>query len=319
MSYKLENKPADTRNYNNRPGGRKPKGILIHHWGIDGQSHSGVVAFLRRYRPANPTSAHEVISSGLVSKLVPLLKRAWHARSANNDWIGLECRPEMSDGDWETLVERCADIERETGQSMRYGKHSDYVNTSCPGRYSNRVGELVNAVNANLANAGTPVKPTKTKPIKGQPKKTVKQMADEVIAGKHGTGHTARQHSLGITASKYKKVRAEVNKRAGVSKPKASTNSISRMATEVLAGKHGSGHAKRRRSLGISKADYEKVRAEVNKRAGGSSSGGGKSVSAMATEVIQGKHGNGHAARQKSLGVNNATYAKVRAEVNRRS
>ena len=320
MSYKFEKKLADPRNYNNRPGGRKPKGIMLHHWGVDGQSHDNVVAYLRRYRPANPTSAHEVISSGRVTQIVPLLKRAWHARSGNNDWIGLENRPEMSDGDWQTLVERCADIERETGRSMRYGKHNDVVNTACPGRYASRIGDLVNAVNAELANAGTPVKPTRTKPIKGQPKKTVKQMADEVIAGLHGTGHTARQHSLGITASKYKKVRAEVNRRAGVKKPKASANSISRMATEVLAGKHGSGHARRRRSLGVDKATYAKVRAEVNRRAGGGTARpASKSISQMATEVIQGKHGNGHANRQRSLGVNNATYAKVRAEVNRRS
>lgn len=321
MSYMFETKPADPRNYNNRPGGRKPIGIMLHHWGIDGQSHDNVVAYLRRYRPANPTSAHEVISAGRVTQLVPLLKRAWHARSGNDDWIGMENRPEMSDGDWETLVERCADIERETGRSKRYGKHSDVVNTACPGRYASRVGELVNAVNANLANNGTQVKPVKIPRKPKVTKKTIRTMADEVIAGQHGTGHTARQHSLGVSAAQYKKVRAEVNRRAGVKKPKASTSSISRMATEVLAGKHGQGHARRRRSLGISAAEYAKVRAEVNRRAGGGSSsgGGGKSVSQMATEVLQGKHGNGHANRQRSLGVNNATYAKVRAEVNRRS
>ena len=44
----------------------------------------------------------------------------------------------------------------------------------------------------------------------------------------------------------------------------------------------------------------------------------GKSIAQMATEVIAGKHGTGHANRQRSLGVNAATYAKVRAEVNRR-
>src|SRR5690625_4830764 len=43
-----------------------------------------------------------------------------------------------------------------------------------------------------------------------------------------------------------------------------------------------------------------------------------KTISQMATEVIQGKHGVGHAQRRKSLGVDNATYQKVRAEVNRR-
>ncbi|WAC65194.1 N-acetylmuramoyl-L-alanine amidase [Agrococcus sp. SL85] len=44
----------------------------------------------------------------------------------------------------------------------------------------------------------------------------------------------------------------------------------------------------------------------------------GKSVAQMAAEVLAGKHGNGHANRQRSLAVNAATYAKVRAEVNRR-
>src|SRR5690625_663602 len=43
-----------------------------------------------------------------------------------------------------------------------------------------------------------------------------------------------------------------------------------------------------------------------------------KTISQMANEVIAGKHGNGHAQRQKSLGVDNATYQKVRREVNRR-
>lgn len=44
-----------------------------------------------------------------------------------------------------------------------------------------------------------------------------------------------------------------------------------------------------------------------------------KSVSVMAQEVLAGKHGNGHANRQKALGINAATYAQVRAEVNRRA
>ena len=55
---------------------------------------------------------------------------------------------------------------------------------------------------------GAKVKPT---PIK--PKKTVKQMADEVIAGKHGNGHAQRRKSLGVDNATYQKVRAEVNRR----------------------------------------------------------------------------------------------------------
>src|SRR5699024_2477265 len=90
-----------------------------------------------------------------------------------------------------------------------------------------------------------------------------------------------------------------------------------RMADEVIAGKHGSGHANRRKSLGVDQATYEKVRAEVNRRSGVKTASKGKSISQMATEVLAGKHGQGHANRQKSLGVDSATCAKVRADVNK--
>ena len=104
---------------------------------------------------------------------------------------------------------------------------------------------------------------------------------------------------------------------------KKSSKSISQMADEVIAGKHGSGHANRRKSLGISASEYAKVRAEVNRRLTGKApkktvKKTSKSISQMATEVIQGKHGRGHSNRRKSLGVDKATYEKVRREVNRR-
>lgn len=44
-----------------------------------------------------------------------------------------------------------------------------------------------------------------------------------------------------------------------------------------------------------------------------------KSISQMADEVEAGIHGNGHENRRKSLGISSSDYAKVRAEVNRRS
>lgn len=106
--------------------------------------------------------------------------------------------------------------------------------------------------------------------------------------------------------------------------PKPSTSnkkSVAQMAKEVLAGKHGNGHAARQKSLGISNAEYAKVRAEVNRIATGgkvTKPKPSKTIKQMADEVVKGLHGNGHAQRQKSLGVSNATYAKVRKEVNKR-
>src|SRR5690606_22705911 len=116
-----------------------------------------------------------------------------------------------------------------------------------------------------------------------------------------------RQRSLGVDDATYAKIRAEVNKREGVKapapakpKPKPAGKSVATMAAEVIAGKHGTGHANRQRSLGISAAKYAEVRAEVNRRAGvkAPAKPKGKSVSQMAAEVIAGKHGNGHANRQ---------------------
>ena len=61
-----------------------------------------------------------------------------------------------------------------------------------------------------LAAGGTP-RPTPAAPA--APVRTVAQMAAEVIAGRHGTGHAARQRSLGVTDAVYAQVRAEVNRR----------------------------------------------------------------------------------------------------------
>lgn len=52
-------------------------------------------------------------------------------------------------------------------------------------------------------------------------------------------------------------------------KPKKKT--FEQMVQEVIDGKHGNGHENRRKSLGVSKTEYEKIRAEVNKRLTGKS------------------------------------------------
>src|SRR5699024_10057744 len=98
----------------------------------------------------------------------------------------------------------------------------------------------------------TPSKPSTSKPAN----KTIEQLANEVIAGKHGTGD-ARKKALG---SNYSAVQKRVNEKLGakskpVSKPKKSVN---QMAKEVIDGKHGTGHANRRKSLGISQSEYNK-------------------------------------------------------------
>lgn len=149
-------------------------------------------------------------------------------------------------------------------QNILDGGHRDTKATACPGK--NAYSKIATI---NKTADGAPSKPIATKPKPEQTNsngKTIQQMASEVRAGKHGNGHANRQKSLGVSDAVYAKVRAEVNKRSGASTSKPAGKSISQMATEVLAGKHGNGHSTRMKSLGIDQATYAKVRAEVNRR-----------------------------------------------------
>ena len=99
--------------------------------------------------------------------------------------------------------------------------------------------------------------------------------------------------------------------------------SLNDWAKEVLNGKHGNGHANREASLkkaGCTYA-YADVKAKVNELSGvktTTTSKPSKSIDEWAKEVINGKHGNGHANREASLKKAGCTYsyAQVRARVN---
>ena len=168
-AYRKETKLSSNSSPRSKYGhSSTPTGITIHHWGSPGQKHDNVVAWLRGAagRTSNRgSSAHYVTSAGLVTQLVKDSRAAWHAgnNTGNGATIGIECRPEMSDDDWDTLVQLCTDLE-ETHGSLKYYGHSDWKNTACPGKYADRIGELVDAVNAEHKRRKNGGKPTKPKP-----------------------------------------------------------------------------------------------------------------------------------------------------------
>lgn len=148
MSYRYEVQRSP--NYSSRAAygyDSEPYGITIHHWGRLGQQHQNVVDYL--CREGGNSSAHEVISDGRVTHLVDFNLAAWHAGTnrGNGAWIGLECRPEMSPGDMETVAQRCADIENQLGKSLHYNGHKDFKATACPGDWYDQIGRLVNRIN----------------------------------------------------------------------------------------------------------------------------------------------------------------------------
>ena len=106
----------------------------------------------------------------------------------------------MDRGSWNNLADR----------GSISGNHVDHIHVyfksgaSWPSRLNGTV----------IGGTKAPSKPAPTPPKTGV-SKSVEQMATEVIAGKHGNGHTARQRSLGISTIEYAQVRAEVNRRTG--------------------------------------------------------------------------------------------------------
>lgn len=145
-----------------------PDGITIHHWGSMGQKHNNVVGWLRGAAGGTSndgSSAHLVVSAGRCTRLEKDSRATWHAgnREGNGRTIGIECRPEMSADDWQTLVEVCADLEEEHG-SLKYFLHQDWKATACPGKYADKLDDLVRDVNAEhkRRKAGTKPKPKPT-------------------------------------------------------------------------------------------------------------------------------------------------------------
>lgn len=131
--------------------GHRIKYIVVHHWGVDGQSFMGVVNWL--CRSGSQTSAHYVLEDGKVACIVDLGNTAWHAGNweYNLESIGIECRPEMTDGDLRTLAELIAEIWKVYGKLPVIG-HKDIVPTACPGRYYNKLGYITQMAENILAN-----------------------------------------------------------------------------------------------------------------------------------------------------------------------
>lgn len=289
LAYKYEVLPSS--NHSARSGFADYTGkithICIHHWGIDGQSHDNPVRWLRGANGGvdnERSSAHYVISAGRVTNLVSEERAAWAAIGANGYAIHLELRPEMSPGDFATAVQVCCNIEERRG-SMKYMHHGTVAATTCPGRWANQIGRLVKAINAEHRRRGNDPSDPRRKGKSSTP-----------APAKVDTGSKSKRATSGYTGASV------VEYLKSVGQP----SSYSHRAT--LARQHGisgyRGTAAQNTSL-------------LNRlRAPGSTS---KSVSTMATEVLRGDHGNGHATRQRSLGVDSETYKAVRAEVNRRA
>ena len=135
------------KNYTRGRSGR-PTHIVIHHWGVDGQTHDNVVSWFRNGN-SRLTSAHYVVSAGRVTRMVSLGDTAHHCAGFNAKSVGIECRPEMSDEDVEAAVWAIREVRAKYGDLPLIG-HRDRRSTSCPGRYYLRLGMLDRMARGNV-------------------------------------------------------------------------------------------------------------------------------------------------------------------------
>jgi hypothetical protein len=123
---------------------RTIEGIVIHHWGLPGQTHDGVVDFFCTTGPGE-TSAHFVVSAGRINCIVSPVDAAWHCPGKNATHIGIECRPEATAADYATVAELVRWLRDEYGD-LPLSRHRDWYSTACPGVWDlNRIDTLANA------------------------------------------------------------------------------------------------------------------------------------------------------------------------------
>jgi hypothetical protein len=118
--------------------------ITIHHWGALGQTHDGVTDFF--VNGPGQTSAHFVVSDGRITCLVSPADAAWHTGTAhgNATSIGIECRPEATDGDYAAVAQLVMFLRTTYGQDLPLIPHRQWFNTACPGVWDlDRINTLV--------------------------------------------------------------------------------------------------------------------------------------------------------------------------------
>ena len=166
------------------------KSITIHHWGSRGQKFDNVVHWLCQKRAG--TSAHYVVEAGKVACIVDPDRRAWHAGNSrgNHESIGIECRPEATDGDYATVAALIADLRAVYG-NIPLKRHKDWTATACPGVWDiQRLDRLARGAKPGVSGGGASAPAPKPAVVNGK----------LTIDGRWGAATTkALQKRLGVT------------------------------------------------------------------------------------------------------------------------
>ena len=224
MTVKITKDYAPVVSSGARPGIKMSKcsGVTIHNTenpgvGADAKAHAKL---LKNSWKNKQQSWHFAVDEDGAYQSIPTDEIAWHAGDGgsgkgNTQTIAIEiCM--NSDGDLEKATDNAAQLAaqqlKEKGLSAdKIYQHHDWSGKNCPSQirsgkpysWSTFKAKVAAYYNGNDKDSETT-------------KKTVSQLADEVIAGKWGTGET-RKEKLEAAGYDYEEVQAAVNKKMGVS------------------------------------------------------------------------------------------------------
>lgn len=180
-------------NYTPGRQGRKVVDIVCHHWGLDGQTHDGVVDWFCNPAKGAQTSAHFVVSAGRVHCIVSPTDTAWHA----GDWgenlqsIGIECRPEATAADYATVAELVRWLRTKYG-NLPLRPHKQFYSTDCPGRWDlSRLDRLARGQTGGGDVSGA------MRPVPGMYPVT-QRFSDNATIYNYGAGHGAIDYGVPV-------------------------------------------------------------------------------------------------------------------------
>lgn len=234
----------------------KPTRIVVHNTANDASAKNEVAYMIRNN---NQVSFHYAVDDKQVVQGIPENRNAWHSGDGGNgkgnrEGIAIEICYSKSGGAKfnkaeENAVELIVDILKRYGWGVdKVTKHQDYNGKYCPHRTLDMGWDrFIDMIEDKL----------------NPKKKTISEVAQEVLQGKWGNG-TERKKKLTQAGYDYNTVQAEVNKlvKGESSAPKKKSNE--EIAKEVIAGKWGNGSARKKR-LTDAGYNYSVIQALVNK------------------------------------------------------
>ena len=209
-------------------------GVTIHNTDNDGaganaKAHANL---LKNTWKNKQQSWHFAVDEDGAYQSIPTDEVAWHAGDGgtgkgNTQTVAIEiCM--NSDGDLEKATDNAAELAaqvlKEKGLSADdLYQHHDWSGKNCPSQiragkpyswstFKDKIAAYFNGGSSTNPDTGSDTS-----------KKTISQIADEVIAGKWGNGE-ARKNALEGAGYDYEEVQAEVNKRYGITSGSSTSN-----------------------------------------------------------------------------------------------